>query len=439
MPRTTLTLRDTFSMALEEKMAKLFTGASWQVSINLIFNIYYLWNTYLQPLHVFLSKRLSSRASVLSVYFEVDHTMAVTANDYDIFIIGAGMSGMCALHHIRKRFPQWRIRVIEAAPDVGGTWYWNRYPGARFDSESVSYSFSFDEGILNDWHWKEAFSPQPETLKYLQFVTERLDLRRDIQFNTRIVSAKWVDEERKWNFVDDYGRTYITRFYVSCLGFLSNPTLPAIKSIESFSGRAFHTANWPKDLEVSDSDVFVGKRIGVIGTGATGIQTITALSKVPGIASLRVFQRTANWSAPLHNKEISVEEMKEIRKDYSKVFQQCANTLTCFLHNPDPRKSSDVIQQERLELWESIYAKPGMAKWLSAFSDTYTDRTANQLYSDFIASKIRARVKDPETAESLIPKDHGFGLRRVPLESGYFEAYNQENTHLIDLKKKSHR
>ncbi|KAL6889096.1 cyclohexanone monooxygenase [Trichoderma evansii] len=358
---------------------------------------------------------------------------ATSHQDFDVFIIGAGLSGICALHHIRKRFPQWRVKVVEAASDVGGTWFWNCYPGARFDSESTSYSFSFDQSILDDWHWKESFSPQQETLKYINFVVDRLQLRRDIQLNTRIISAQWANGERKWHFTDESGNLYTTRFYVSCLGFLSNPTLPAIPGIKSFQGRHFHTSRWPKDLQTKQ--MFSGKRIGVFGTGATGIQTITALSNVPDIKSLTVFQRTANWSAPLRNSEISTEKMKELRKEYPRIFQQCAETPTCFMHAPDPRKSCDVTPEERRQLWESIYAKPGMAKWLGAFIDTYSDRTANKLYSDFMADKIRARVHDPQTAESLIPKDHGFGLRRVPLESGYFEAYNKPNVHLVDLKK----
>jgi cation diffusion facilitator CzcD-associated flavoprotein CzcO len=180
---------------------------------------------------------------------------------------------------------------------------------------------------------------------------------------------------------------------------------------------------------------FANKKIGVIGTGATGIQTITAISKEPSIKSLSVFQRTANWSAPLRNSEITLEQMTKYRAGYDAIFQRCAETPGCFLHEADARKSSEVSNEERIALWERLYRQPGFGKWLSTFSDTYTDREANKLYSDWIAGKIRDRVNDPQLADSLIPKNHGFGTRRVPLESGYFEAYNQPNVHLIDLQK----
>ena len=355
-----------------------------------------------------------------------DHT-------YDVLILGAGLSGICSLHHFRQRFPSWSVKAIEAGESVGGTWYWNRYPGARFDSESISYQFSFDKDILDHWHWKEAFSPQAETLKYMEYVAEKKDLNKDIKFNTRIKSAHWEAGERVWRFVDEQGNQYKTRFFISCLGFLSSPTLPAIPGIDSFAGEAFHTSRWPKNFEMSRD--FANKRIGIIGTGATGIQTITALSKEPKIKSLHVFQRTANWSAPLRNRDITVEQMTDIRASYDDVFKLCAATPACFVHQADPRKSSEVADEERLALWEKLYAEPGFGKWLGAFSDTYTDRQANELYSAFIAKKIRDRVHDSDVADSLIPKNHGFGTRRVPLESGYFEAYNQPNVHLVDLQK----
>ncbi|KAF4457614.1 hypothetical protein F53441_487 [Fusarium austroafricanum] len=356
-----------------------------------------------------------------------------SSSTFDVLILGAGLSGLCSLYQLKQRFPNWRIKILDAAPDVGGTWYWNSYPGCRFDSESLSYCFSFDKELLDEWHWKEAFSPQTETQKYIARFAEKHNLYKDIQFNTTVTKASWSENDHTWTFVDETGEEYVTTFFISCMGFLSAPTLPAIEGIKDFTGTLFHTSRWPKDIDISHD--FAGKKIGVIGTGATGIQIITALSKEPGIESINVFQRTANWAAPLRNSEISVELMDKHKKNYDEVFDICNRSSSGFMHIGDPRKSLEVSEEERLELWEKLYNSPGMGKWLSVFSDTYTDRYANSLYSNFMADKIRQRVNDPVVAEALVPKDHGFGTRRIPLESGYFEAYNKENVHLVDLKK----
>ncbi|KAL4885410.1 hypothetical protein BJY04DRAFT_230957 [Aspergillus karnatakaensis] len=351
---------------------------------------------------------------------------------YDVLVIGAGLSGLCSLYHIRQRFPSWTVKVLEAGDGVGGTWYWNRYPGARFDSETVSYQFSWDKELLQEWDWKETYAPQPETLRYIEHVCDKHNLRSDIQFSTKIKSAHWVDDDRTWTFEDQSGKKYQTRFFISCLGVLSSPTLPAIEGIEDFKGSLFHTSRWPKSLDIARD--FEGKRIGVIGTGATGIQTITEVAKLPSIKSLHVFQRTANWSAPLRNEQITPDQMRDIKSRYDEIFAKCASTSSGFLHGPDPRKTLEVTPEERLALWESLYSQPGFSKWLGVFSDTYTNREANRLYSDFMAAKIGARINDPRIAEQLIPKDHGFGLRRVPLESGYFEVYNDPKVHLVNLR-----
>lgn len=351
--------------------------------------------------------------------------------EYDVLIIGAGLSGLSSLYNLRKRFPSWKVRVLETAPSVGGTWYWNCYPGARFDSESISYHLSCDKELLEEWNWTEAFASQEETLRYVERFAEKNNLHTDIQFNTTIVSARWLDEGA-WLFTDSEGFEYRAVFFISCLGILSNPSTPNIPGIEKFTGKAFHTSRFPKDF-VLDRDL-AGKRVGVIGTGSTGIQTITAISKEPGIKSLTVFQRTAQWAAPLRNYPISERMMQDYKSSYDSIFQQCAESPQGFLYSPDPRKASEVSEEERLMLWDKLWDDPGFGKWMGVFSDTYTDPKANKLYSDYVAAKIMARVDDPVIAQKLIPKSHGIGTRRLPLESGYFEAFNKSNVDLVDLK-----
>lgn len=351
---------------------------------------------------------------------------------YDVLIIGAGLSGICSLHHIRERLPSWNVKVIEAAGDVGGVWHWNRYPGCRLDTESISYGYSFDKEFLQQWEWKDTFSSQAEMQEYIQSIAKKHDLYKDIQFNTRITSAHWHDQDHTWTFLDKAGSRHKTRFFVSCLGFLSAPTWPAIPGIEDFKGQAYHTSRWPEGFEISRD--LEGKRVGVIGTGATGIQTITAISNEPSIQSLIVFQRTASWSAPLRNAEISTEQMGKYRSQYDETFDRCAQTSSGFLHQADLRKSVQISEEERLAHYEKLYAEPGFGKWLGVFSDTYTDREANRMYSEFMAGKIREQVRDPETAEDLIPT-HGYGTRRVPLNSGYFEAFNKPHVDLVNLRK----
>ncbi|CAM1507451.1 Fc.00g070920.m01.CDS01 [Cosmosporella sp. VM-42] len=352
--------------------------------------------------------------------------------NFDILVIGAGLSGISCLYHLRKLFPSWRVKVIEAADEVGGTWYFNRYPGARFDSESISYHLSWDKEYLDQWNWTEEFAPQAEILHYIQGFCDKNDIQRDIQFNTTITSANWEDHDRTWVLTDAKGRQYRSRFLITCAGILSAPQLPKIPGIKGFKNQAYHTSRWPKNLDLSRD--LKGKRIGVIGTGATGIQTITAISKEPGIRSLTVFQRSASWCAPLRNSPISTETMAKYKKEYASTFEKCAQAPAGFLYSFDPRKTLEVPEEERLALWEKLYSEPGFGKWLAVFGDIYTDPASNKLYSAWIADKMRARVNNPVTAEKLVPKDHGFGTKRVPLDSGYLEAFNKPNVHLVDLR-----
>jgi cation diffusion facilitator CzcD-associated flavoprotein CzcO len=346
------------------------------------------------------------------------------AATYDAIIIGAGISGMFMLYRLRQL--GMTARVFEAGTNVGGTWYWNRYPGARFDSESWTYGYSFSKELLQEWDWKEHFSPQPDTLEYLNLVADKFDLRRDMQFRSTVKAAHWDDAANLWTVTLESGQKARARFLITAIGILSAYTLPAIPGRDSFRGPAYHPARWPH----TPVD-FTGKRVGVIGTGATAIQAIPEIAKQA--AQLTVFQRRPNWAAPLHNARIGKQEMQAIKRRYDEIYARCAETPSWFIHEADRRKTMDVPPEAREAFWEKLYAEPGFGIWMGNFRDILIDETANAAISAFIAKKIRERVKDPKVADKLIPKDHGFGTRRVPLESGYYEAFNRDNVSLVDL------
>ena len=344
--------------------------------------------------------------------------------DFDAVIIGAGISGLYQLHLLRGM--GMRVRVFEAGTGVGGVWYWNRYPGARFDSESYSYGYSFSRELLDEWDWSEHFAPQPETERYLNFFADKFDLRRDIQFSSRVRAAHFNDHKGGWEITLNDGSRHSARFVVTAVGPLSAPTYPRFEGLDDFKGEAYHTGLWPKHA-VS----FEGKRVAVIGTGATGVQAITEIAKTAG--HLSVFQRRPNWCTPLHNRPIDAQEMGVIRAGYEELFQRCKETAACFVHTVDPRSTFEVTHDEREAFWEKLYLTPGFGIWQGNFRDMMTDREANRLISEFVARKIRARVQDPKIAEMLIPTDHGFGTRRVPQETFYYEVYNQSNVQLISM------
>ena len=345
------------------------------------------------------------------------------APDYEVVVIGAGVAGIYQI----KRLQDLGVRatVLEANPELGGTWYHNRYPGARFDSESFTYGYSFSRELLDEWHWTEQFSPQPETLRYLDHVADRFGLREHMQFGCRVDAMVFDEETDTWTLKLQDGRQITTRFVATAVGVLSTPTLPRIEARESFQGRSFHSFLWPHEpLDLT------GKRVAVIGTGATAIQLIPEVAKAA--ERLTVFQRRPNWAAPLNNAPISESEMAEIRTRYDEIFATCARTPGGFEHEPDRRGFYNVSPEERRKLWDRLYDEPGFGIWLRNFVEIFIDEEANAEFSEYIAERIRQRVRDPVIAEKLIPKDHGFGIQRVPLETGYFEAYNRDNVELVD-------
>ena len=344
---------------------------------------------------------------------------------YDVLIIGAGMSGMYQLHRLRQL--GLKVRVFEAGHDVGGTWYWNRYPGARFDSESYSYGYSFSDEILQEWEWSEHFAAQPETLRYVNYVADKLDLRRDIEFDCRVRAATFDDARTCWEIEIEDGRRVRAPFLITAVGPLSAPTMPNIDGIESFQGAAFHTAAWPH--EPVD---FSGRRVGVIGTGATAVQMIPVVAKTAG--HLTVFQRTPNWCAPLVNGPIDAATQARIKASYDEIFAICHESYGAFMHKADPRNALEVSAEEREAFYEQRYREPGFGIWMGNFHDVLIDAQANDTLSEFVARKIRERVDDPALAEKLIPKDHGFGTRRVPMETNYYETYNRANVTLVDVR-----
>ena len=278
--------------------------------------------------------------------------------DYDAIVIGAGVAGLYQLYKLRNI--GMNVRLFEAGTGVGGTWYWNRYPGARFDSESYSYGYSFSKELLDEWDWSEHFASQPEILRYLQHVATKFELTKDIQFSSVVQSASYSEDARSWEIQLQDGSRFKSRFLITGIGLLSQPTLPRIPGIDSFKGQSFHTSRWPHE-PVS----YEGKRVAVVGTGATGVQTIQEVCK--DVGHLTVFQRRPNWCAPLHNAKIDSDEMKEIRAGYEEIFETCNQTAAGFLHTADARSTFEVSEEERYEFWENLYASKGFGIWQGNF------------------------------------------------------------------------
>jgi cation diffusion facilitator CzcD-associated flavoprotein CzcO len=343
---------------------------------------------------------------------------------HDAIVIGAGVSGLYALHKLRELGLS--ARVFEAGTDIGGTWYWNRYPGARFDSESYTYQYSFSQELLDQWEWSEHFAGQPEVERYLQFVANKFDLKRDIECNARVATVIYDEAVKSWEIAAQNGLRARARYVICATGLLSAHQFPDYPGVADFTGLSLHSARWPK--EPVD---FTGKRVGIIGTGPTAVQIIQTIA--PEVAHLTVFQRTANWCTPLRNRPITAEEQPVLKAKAQEIFALCKRTWAGFIHEPDPRAAMEVPKEERWARYQELYDRGGFALWLGNYSDSFMSQQAADEVAEFLANKIRERVTDPVTAEKLIPK-HTFGTKRCPGEKNYYETFNRDNVGLVDLR-----
>ncbi len=350
---------------------------------------------------------------------------SASIEQFDAIIIGAGVTGLYQLHRLRQLGIS--VRLYEDGDGVGGTWYWNRYPGCRFDSESETYGYSFSQELLQEWDWKEHYSGQPENERYLNYVADKFDLRGDIQLSSRVTSAVYDEEADRWDVVINDNQRVRAQFLIGAVGILSAHFTPPFEGVESFTGTSYHTGRWPKEAVNFD-----GQRVAVIGTGPTAVQLITEIAKECG--HLTVFQRTPNYCAPLRNGPVAPETQRRFKDSYEEIHKRIRETPAGFMYDFDPRPALEVPREERLALYEKLWAMPGFSKWLANFRDIMTNLEANEDFAEFVRNKIRERVKDPVVAEKLVPKDHPFGSKRIPLESGYYEQFNRDNVLLVDVR-----
>ena len=341
---------------------------------------------------------------------------------FDAVIVGAGFAGMYMLHRLRGIGLE--VRVFEAGDDVGGTWYWNRYPGARCDIESMQYSFSFSEDLEQEWDWSEKYATQPEILDYARHVAERFDLRRDIQFSTRVEAAVFDECDDVWRITTDQGDSVTAQFCIMAVGCLSAANMPAFEGLDTFQGEVFHTGQWPHD-----GVDFTGQRVAVIGTGSSAIQSIPIIAEQA--AQLTVFQRTPNYAVPAWNARLSAEDKAKTKANYPELRAKARARPTGFYFKFQTDSALDADEAERERRYQEYWERGGLP-FLGAFGDLLFDKAANDTIAEFARRKIREIVKDPETAELLCP-DNVFGCKRLCVDTGYFETYNLPHVSLVDV------
>jgi cyclohexanone monooxygenase len=347
------------------------------------------------------------------------------AETYDVVVVGAGFAGMYMLHRLRGLGLS--VRVYEQGGDVGGTWYWNRYPGARCDVESMQYSYSFSSELQQEWDWSERYAPQPEILRYANHVADRLNLRSDIQLNTRVDKVAFDESANRWSVATSDGNTVTTRYVVLATGCLSNARMPDIKGLADFKGRVYHTGHWPH--EPVD---FTGLRVGVIGTGSSAIQSVPIIAEQA--RHLTVFQRTANFSIPARNASLSAEERQSWRADYPEIRRKAREETRNGIYTEVPdRGALDDGDNERRAKYEQRWARGGLT-FMSVYNNLALDKAANDTAADFVREKIADIVKDPQTAKLLQPNNHPIGSKRICIDSDYFATFNRPNVTLVDIK-----
>ena len=347
---------------------------------------------------------------------------------FDVIVVGAGVGGLYAIYRLRKL--GLTVRGFEAGGGVGGTWYWNRYPGCRCDVESMEYSYSFSDELQQEWHWPERYGTQPEILRYINHVADRFDLRRDIEFNTRVKEAVFDSKTNTWTVMTDKVHRATARFCIMATGNLSTPRRPSLPGLESFKGKWYHTGLWPHE-----GVDFTGLRVGVIGTGSSGVQSIPIIAKQA--KHLYVFQRTANFSLPARNAPLDPDKESAHKAQYPERRRAAYDTPFGIAGYPAPAKSAlDAAEEERLRAYEAKWAEGGSISFLYSFTDLLINKESNETASEYVRRKIRATVKDPKTAELLCPNDHPIGTKRLILDTDYYETYNRDNVTLVDIRSK---
>ena len=349
------------------------------------------------------------------------------ATQLDVIVVGGGLGGLYTLYRLRAM--GLRVRVYEAGSGVGGTWFWNRYPGCRCDVESMEYSYSFSDELQQEWKWPERYGTQPEILRYVNHVAERFDLMRDVQLNTRVRSARFDTSTNRWTVTTDRGEVISAPYCVMATGNLSTPRVPDAKGLDRFKGKWYHTGQWPKE-----GVDFSGLRVAVIGTGSSGIQTIPHVAQQA--KHLHVFQRTANFSLPARNAPLDPDKERRHKAEYPERRRAAWDTPFGISGYPPPTGSAlDVAPQERQRIYEEKWQEGGSISFLYSFTDLLVSRQANETAAEFVRQKIRGIVRDPEVAELLAPKDHPIGTKRLCLDTQYYETFNRENVTLVDARR----